>query len=124
MKAITICQPYAELIARGEKLIENRTWPTAYRGPLAIHAGKSRSWLDEDDERRYPGMVYGAVIAVVDLIGCRPISRLPPELVAHEHANGPICWILKNVRRIEPFPCRGRQGLWDVQLPREPPDEP
>lgn len=35
MKALTIHQPYAELIRRGEKVIENRTWPTSYRGPLA-----------------------------------------------------------------------------------------
>lgn len=46
MKAITICQPYAELIACGEKRVENRTWPTNHRGMLYIHAGKNRSWLD------------------------------------------------------------------------------
>lgn len=53
MKALTICQPYAELIARGDKPIENRTWPTHYRGPLLIHAGKSRAWLDGDEDRVY-----------------------------------------------------------------------
>ena len=47
MKALTICQPYAEMIANHEKPIENRTWPTSYRGPLAIHAGKSRAWLPD-----------------------------------------------------------------------------
>jgi len=45
MKAVTIYQPYAELIARGEKRVENRSWRTDYRGPLAIHAGCSRAWL-------------------------------------------------------------------------------
>lgn len=59
MKALTICQPYAELICRADesedgrrgkrfKLVENRTWATKYRGPLAIHAGKSRKFLDLD----------------------------------------------------------------------------
>ena len=46
MKALTIHQPYAELIRRGEKVIENRTWPTSYRGPLAIHAGGSVKFLE------------------------------------------------------------------------------
>ena len=40
MKAITIMQPWASLIASGDKLYETRSWPTKYRGPIAIHAGK------------------------------------------------------------------------------------
>ena len=39
LMVITIRQPYAELIARGVKRVENRTWSSKYRGPLAIHAG-------------------------------------------------------------------------------------
>jgi hypothetical protein len=40
MKAITLTQPYATLVAMGAKRIETRGWSTRYRGPLAIHAGK------------------------------------------------------------------------------------
>lgn len=40
MKAITLAQPWATLVAIGAKRIETRGWATAYRGPLAIHAGK------------------------------------------------------------------------------------
>lgn len=39
MRAITLWQPWASLIAIGAKTIETRSWSTAYRGPLAIHAG-------------------------------------------------------------------------------------
>ena len=39
MKAITIKQPFASLIAEGIKDIENRTWPTKFRGRVLIHAG-------------------------------------------------------------------------------------
>ncbi len=39
MKMITIQQPWAWAIFNG-KDIENRTWLTKHRGPLAIHAGK------------------------------------------------------------------------------------
>jgi hypothetical protein len=41
MKALTLTQPYATLIAIGAKRIETRSWSTRYRGPLAIHAAKS-----------------------------------------------------------------------------------
>lgn len=39
LKAITLTQPYATLVALGSKRIETRSWSTSYRGPLAIHAG-------------------------------------------------------------------------------------
>lgn len=38
MKALTVHQPWASLIALGHKRIETRSWSTSYRGPLAIHA--------------------------------------------------------------------------------------
>lgn len=40
MKAITLIQPWASLIAIGVKTVETRSWQTPYRGLLAIHAGK------------------------------------------------------------------------------------
>lgn len=38
MKALTIWQPWASLIACGAKQYETRSWATQYRGPIAIHA--------------------------------------------------------------------------------------
>ena len=115
MKALTVCQPYAELIARGEKPIENRTWPTSYRGALAIHAGKSRAWMDDGDALTYPGMVFGAIIAFATLYDCVRVSELPPSLASNEHANGPWCWLLKDIRRTDALYCRGAQGLWELR---------
>jgi activating signal cointegrator 1 len=40
MKALTLTQPWATLVAIGAKKIETRSWRTDYRGPLAIHAAK------------------------------------------------------------------------------------
>jgi activating signal cointegrator 1 len=40
MKALTLTQPWATLVAIGAKHIETRSWETLYRGPLAIHAAK------------------------------------------------------------------------------------
>lgn len=40
MKAISLTQPWATLVAIGAKKIETRSWRTDYRGPLAIHAAK------------------------------------------------------------------------------------
>lgn len=38
MKAITLTQPWATLMAYRCKQIETRSWYTDYRGPIAIHA--------------------------------------------------------------------------------------
>ena len=129
MKALTIMQPWAELIASGEKRVENRTWRTRYRGPLAIHAGVSREWFDESEQGTGDRGQYdfGAVIAVAELVECLPFDeakqrRLPGDeldwLADHEHTQGPWCWVLSNVRRLpEPIPCTGRQSLWEWEPP-------
>lgn len=120
MRAITVCQPYAHLIAIGEKPIENRTWSTPFTGELAIHAGKSRDWLAVDDDTT--GMAFGAIVAVVRMVACKakpdrviPSWRQWAHLFHHEHAQGPWCFILEDVRRLpRPIACRGAQGFWDV----------
>lgn len=127
MKALTICQPYAELIARGEKRVENRTWPTLYRGPLAIHAGKSREWLDGETDAELLelygcALEFGAVVATCTLADCIKLGDIQrghygltqPWLRSHEHTNGPYCFLLLDVKRLDrPIPYRGMQGLWE-----------
>lgn len=122
MFALTVSQPYASLIARGEKWIENRRWETKYRGPLAIHAGKGTQYLDRKQLAEYPT----GVVAVASLVACFRIAdldRLGDQLATvgltveavrqHEHAEGPWCWLLRDVRRLRvPCPCSGAQGLW------------
>lgn len=48
MKAITLTQPWASLVACGAKKIETRSWRTHHRGWIAIHAAKG--WTGEDRE--------------------------------------------------------------------------
>ncbi len=41
IKALSLRQPYAELVVIGKKSIELRTWSTKYRGEFLIHAAKT-----------------------------------------------------------------------------------
>ena len=142
MKALTVCQPYPALILLPasdprHKRVENRTWPTNYRGLMYLHAGKSREWLDEENGA-HPSrinfgipiyqMTFGAIVAIVRLVDCVRISRKAdgskfvspgvaakyPWLLAHQHAEGPWGWILDEVTPIGPWPWRGAQGLFEV----------
>ena len=40
MKALSLTQPWAQLIAIHAKKVETRSWPTSFSGVLAIHAAK------------------------------------------------------------------------------------
>lgn len=40
MRAITLTQPWATLVALGAKTVETRSWGTSYRGRLLIHAAQ------------------------------------------------------------------------------------
>lgn len=44
--ALSIRQPWAWLIVNGFKDVENRTWPTKFRGPVWIHAGQTMTGPD------------------------------------------------------------------------------
>lgn len=135
MKAITICQPYASAIMSGIKRVENRDWPTNYRGPLLIHSGKSRQWLDSYDGAQMEEMeqagfkfdedgqliithpeYFGAIIGIVDLVGCTKLDKYL-EYIGNQDAwaFGEYCWIIENPRWVKPvIPYRGQLGLFNV----------
>lgn len=41
MKCLSLKQPFADLLAHGEKTIELRKWNTSFRGEFLIHASKN-----------------------------------------------------------------------------------
>lgn len=85
MKALSIKQPWASLIAHGIKNIENRTWKTKFRGRIYIHAsakdaGALYELLNEKQIEAmnnhwtaappYPNRPISAIIGEVDIIDC------------------------------------------------------
>lgn len=82
MKALSIKQPWASLIANGIKDIENRTWRTNFRGRIYIHASALKKFnvqmTDPQTTLSLPviqlaiegKMPFGAIIGEVDIIDC------------------------------------------------------
>jgi len=82
MKALTIKQPWASLIAHGIKDIENRTWKTNFRGRIYIHSSTPKKFEiqlnDEQTRLALPvlkdafsgNLPFGAIIGEVDIIDC------------------------------------------------------
>ena len=102
MRALTIHEPYAGLLAAGIKTIEVRKQPFQYRGQLLIHAAKE-------------GDRPGAVIGIVELVDCRPLTAadLAAAVLQEMPAREVYGLVLGDAQRL---PCevewRGRQGLW------------
>jgi len=107
MKALSIKQPWASMIARGEKTIETRTWDTKYRGELLVVSSKKPV---------IPGLPSGQAIAVADLVNVRRMTIHDEEAACCEVYNNAYAWVLRNIREIDPFPVRGQLGLYDVEV--------
>lgn len=150
IKALTLWQPWASLCVwtnpddgLAEKQIETRSWPTKYRGWMAIHAAKDESvyWdalqdssLKQAVNRYLPQSVppeFGAIIGLVNLIDVWSVSctyLLPYLKVGYkwhrrnlsfgDYSAGRFGWIFnRHIQLTEPIPCKGAQGLWNL-----PPD--
>ena len=142
MKAITIRQPWAQLIAIGEKKFETRSWRTDYRGDIAIHAGLSKQHLQiclfepfslvlprHGYHPHFENFPLGAVVAIAELADCHLIgcqggiwrSKNQPYVPFDKYekdfgdfGTGRWAWRLTNVRKLdEPMPAIGKQGLWN-----------
>lgn len=140
MKALTLWRPWSDAIVRGPKRVENRPWapPGRVLGQvIAIHAGQKYSagpWefpggYEPPDESPLGVVGVARVVGYLDRRNGRHQSESAllhdehyAELAARLHAlnedewwAGPVGWLLDQVRAIEPVPCRGALGLW--QLP-------
>lgn len=77
MKALSINQPWAWLIANGYKDIENREWATAFRGEVYIHAGKkfddeAYEWLGiyRPDIALPDAFDLGGIVGTMKIVDC------------------------------------------------------
>lgn len=138
MKAITIHQPWATLIALGEKRFETRGWSTRYRGPIAIHAAKKvdkeicleEPYLSVLARHGYTAdnLPTGAVVATCQLVECHKVIEdygssasvgedltrvIHPEYDFGWYEIGRYAWEMADVKRIDPVPAKGQQGLWN-----------
>lgn len=129
LKALSIMQPWAWLIAAGHKDIENRTWRTDYRGPVLIHAGL-RADPDFCDEGAtllwdWPLIAqpdefgFGGIIGEAEIVDCVKASTSP-------WFHGPYGFVIRNARLLPFQRCRGQLGFFtpDFSPPKPRPPKP
>lgn len=114
MKALSVRQPWASLIAQGRKTIEIRTWLTRHRGELAIVASTnlSREGIAKYDIRE----PRGAVVCVVELLDVRP-WRAGDDVRALSDGTGCYSWELRVLYQTQHVRQLGRLSLFEIPTP-------
>lgn len=109
-RALTVKQPYADLIAEGKKTIEVRSKNTSCRGMVLITSSASPKVEGRS----------GVTICVADIAGTEKITAnfpdkektcIPDEVKIYGYA-----WYLKNIRKVNPVPVKGQLGIYSLIL--------
>lgn len=135
MRVITVYNPYAWLMIFGGQIcpellkdVENRGYPTKYRGRLLIHASlrldprpyHDATWLVEKafgrelavrvpQWGRAHALPRGGIIGAVTLFDVREPFGVP---ASPWHLPGHYGWMLRDPVALPFYPVRGQQGLW------------
>ena len=132
MKALSIKQPWAYLIAHGVKNVENRTWYTRVRGTVLIHAGKTVDkagveWCEKNGIVLPPQLPTGGIVGQANLVGmvayagdgvleCTP--GLDPETIEAEVREWldpqSIGFVLRDARALPFRECKGALGFFEA----------
>ncbi len=133
LKALSLTQPWAELVVLGEKQWETRSWRTSHRGRIAIHVAKKfPAWAIElAQHNRYfvnaiknkpaaLNMPLGFIVGSVEVVAMQSTEELREVLSHKEIAFGDYhaerwAWQLADpIMLADPIACRGALGLWNV----------
>lgn len=126
MLALSIRQPWAWLILHGGKDIENRDWPTKFRGRVLVHAAKGMtrdewesSWIHAHGTGASPKAVEaglnrdniqrGGIVGSVEIVDCVTDS-------ASHWFVGRYGFVLRDPLLLPFTPWRGQLGFFDVPL--------
>ena len=123
MKALTLKQPLATLVAEGYKKYEFRTWKTKYCGEIYIHAGKG---IDKEALNRvkclnleYP---QSKILAKVNISDCieltkeinKSIIKENPLIYGNKEDRTGYAWKITKVEKIKNENIvSGKLRLWN-----------
>ena len=130
LKALSLKQPFAWLIAHGYLLVDDRSWGTPYRGPILIHASKGLyeeyyQYIKSSTDIPIPDkdkLDYGGVVGIARLVLCCKPGELPPGIHREQRAHfGGIHqdyygFLFEQARPLPLLPCAGKLGLFEIDV--------
>jgi len=130
IKALSLKQPYAWLIANAYLLVDDRTWGTQYRGTILIHASKglyeqyydyikSRTDIPLPDKDK---LGYGGVVGVAKLVLCCRPGEIPEGISRQQRVHfGGVSqeyfgFLFEQATPLALMPCPGKLGIFEIDV--------
>lgn len=113
LPCLSIKQPWAWLIVNGHKNIENRDWPTKFRGEFLVHTGKKPDDIDPEWFKTQFGieipknLPLGGIVGKATIVDCVSESQSPWFF-------GDYGFVLTDATVLPFHPCRGQLGFFKI----------
>jgi len=121
MKALSLKQPFAELILSGKKKIELRRWNTNFRGKFLIHSSKIPD-AQSMKKFNFKDLKHGFILGEADLIDVKKYKskkehQEDKNLHLADSSWGSYGFVIKNPKRFKhPIPAKGKLNFWNFEL--------
>jgi hypothetical protein len=122
MKALSLKQPFAELVVSGRKTIELRKWNTNFRGEFLVHASKNPD-LNAMNKFRFKenSLPLGFIIGKAELVEVKHYKNKDEFNNDKDKHLADATWgeygfVLKNARRLDKLvEAKGSLGFWEFE---------
>jgi hypothetical protein len=117
MKALSLKQPFAELVISGKKKIELRKWNTNFRGEFLIHASKISDFVSMK-KFGYENLPNGCIIGKATIKDVKHYKNSEEfnrdkDLHLADESWGDHGFIIENPKRMKEIPCKGSLNFWN-----------
>jgi len=124
MKCLSVSQPFADLIVKGKKTVELRSWNTNFRGEFLIHAP---SKIRKEDCKRLKlssKLPAGAIIGKAEIYDVKKYSSkvevkkdAKKHFASKNYYDRKYGFCLRNAKEFRVLiPYKGKLGFFDVNL--------
>jgi hypothetical protein len=107
MRALSLRQPWADLVILGQKTIEVRSRRTKIRERVYIYAARNR--IEADEEHRIAArfgidvdnLARGVLVGTVEIVDCLPLKKVHGERACFkiDKSDGFHAWLLERPER-------------------------
>ena len=123
MKALSLKQPWAELVVSGKKTVELRNWNTQFRGEFLVHASKNAN-KDAMTCLGFCELPLGCIVGKATLVDVKRYKNMDEfNADSNKHFATPGWYdekakgfVLRDARRLEPKPLKGQLNFFETKI--------
>ncbi len=121
MKALSLKQPWAELVVSGRKTLEIRTWRTKFRGEFFIHASKISN-AKAMERLGFKDLPTGHIVGKAKIVDVKEYNSLEDfnkdenkHFAKGYEWNGKLYgFVVEDAQRVKEIPLKGKLNFFEV----------